>query len=164
MDGANCLYAFTFSYLTIKRYQRRFQSSLISILHPNENCHHVVAVSTPSKHIETHQFPNSKSKNRKSPKPSPSPIVQNFFNQPKTKKKPTENPPPKKKQRFFHVDLPLAHRTCRSRFLATNHPKWPLWTPMDQGDPPKKGEEITWLGTTFEQNCPGFHDFLRVTS
>ena len=134
-------------------YQRRFQSSLIIILHRNEICHHVVVVSTQSKHIEMHQFPNSKSKNRKFLKPSPSSeLLQPTKNQQKTKNG------EKKPNATFSMSICL---------LPTESVALDFWQQTIQNGlfdlkPRDQGAEKGWrdhLGTTFEQNRPGFHDF-----
>lgn len=120
-------------------YQRRFQSSLIIILHRNENCHHVVVVSTQSKHIEMHQFPNSKCKNRKFLKPSPSSeLLQPTKNQ---KKQKTEKK--NQTQRFQCRSASCPPKVSLS--ISGNKPSKMASLIWSQGiREPKKGEEITW--------------------
>lgn len=121
-------------------YQRRFQSSLIIILHRNENCHHVVVVSTQSKHIEMHQFPNSKSKNRKFLKPSPSSELLQQTKNPKKQK--TEKK--KQTQRFQCRSASCPPKVSLS--ISGNKPSKMASLIWSQGirNPPKKGEEMTW--------------------
>ena len=121
-------------------YQRRFQSSLIIILHRNENCHHVVVVSTQSKHIEMHQFPNSKSKNRKFLKPSPSSELLQQTKNPKKQKTEKKN----QTQRFQCRSASCPPKVSLS--ISGNKPSKMASLIWSQGirNPPKKGEEMTW--------------------